>query len=493
MPLATFSGLASGIDSAALIQALMDERRKVKIKPLQRDISEISTASQKLSELRSLAQKLRDKAQMFSPAYGGPVVKKATSSNENVLTVSVSSSAINGSYSINISQLAKTSTTSFDTVYSQSSDPLIPTIDDNLPDADRTITISFGQGSNQISKNFILSSSTTVSDFLEELNTQFSGVATAVLINVGTNSTPQYKILLKSSKTGLDEGMVSFSAPPTVDNAINSWLANRTVSQATDLTMTVTGISGTITKSSNTFSDLIPGVTITAKETGSSNITVETDTGAMSSRLQEFVNAFNELVRFVRKENRTTISTNSKGEQDPKFGALGRVRVDDSFVEQLRRKLSEISAYDDPAPPQAKVFKLSDIGLSTTGKDQDGAFDGTLVFQSSGGIGSFMKAIEDDFQGVVNLLTKLGNELGTTTGLIDEYVAFGKLFDQTINSLNQEKSNLEARLQEAEKALLAEEQNLAQIFARLESTMGRLRSLQANLASALAQLPRYDK
>ncbi|MCS6961075.1 MAG: flagellar filament capping protein FliD [Deltaproteobacteria bacterium] len=493
MPIATFSGLASGIDSASLIQALIDERKKVKLKPLQRDLAEVNAASSKLTELKGLAQKLAEKARVFSPVYGGPLYKKATTSNDQIATATATSNAVNGTYSLNITQLAKTSSVTFNQSYSSANSPLVAGINDSLPAADRTLTITYGQGSSQVTKNFVLTSSTTVQQFIDDFNTQFSGVASALLINVGTSSNPDYRVLLKSAKQGTQEGFVDFSVSTTPDPILNSWVMNKTVDQAQNLNMTISGITGTIVKTSNTFSDLIPGVTFTIKQTGSAEITVDLDQTDMINKLQAFVDAYNDVVRFVRKENKTTVVTNSKGESDPKFGSLTKVRVDDGFIEQLRQKLTSLNAYSGTPPPTAKVFKLPDIGISTQGKDETGAFDGTLVFTSSGSTtSSFTKALQDDLQGVINLLTNLGNELGTTTGLIEEYTAYNKLFDTSLNSLGQQKKDIESKISEAEKALQAEEATLTQTFARLESTIGRLRSLQTNLAQALATLPRFD-
>ncbi|MCS6893142.1 MAG: flagellar filament capping protein FliD [Deltaproteobacteria bacterium] len=489
MPLATFSGLASGIDSNALIKALIEEKKKIKIKPLQNEIKDISSSINQLNELKSLAQKLASKAQVFSPAYGGPVYRKAQSSDENKLTASASSNATNGTYNINVTQLASTSSVSFNTSYSSSSNLLVSGINDSLPGADRTVTIKYGQGSSQVIKNFVITSTTTVQEFIDSFNNQFSGIASAVLVNVGTNGSPDYRIFLKSAKTGLQEGMVDISVAVSADPALSAWNTNKTVTQAQDLNMTITGISGTITKSSNTFSDLLPGVSFNVKQTGSITLTVSVDSSEMTSKLGSFVEAFNDVVKFVRKNNKTTTSSTTPGESIAKFAPLSRIRVDDSFVDQVRNKLITMSAYNDPPPPSAKVFKLTDLGITTTGKDETGAFDGTLAFDSS----KFSAAMQDDFQGVINLLTKIGNELATTTGLIEEYTAYNKLFDTTTNSLNNQKKDLETRLSEAEKALLQEEDTLLQTFARLESTMGRLRSIQTNLAQALASLPQYGR
>ncbi len=489
MPLATFSGLASGIDSSSLIKALLDEKRKIKILPLKTEIQDIGQTVNALGELKNLVQTLAEKARVFSPTYGGPIYKKASSSNESILTASASSLAANGTYDITVTQLATVSTVTFNASYTSSNQQLIPGIDDLLPASERTITISYGQGANQITKTFEITSSTTVDDFISSFNSQFSGVASAILVNLGTTSSPNFKIMLKSNKTGLPEGEVTISVDSNADPNLSAWAANKTLTQAQNLEMTVSGISGIISKPSNTVTDLFPGVSLNVKQTGNSTITVDTDTSSMIEKLGSFVDKFNEIVRYIAKNNKTSVTTTSDGESRAKFSPLNRVKVDDSFLDQLKSKLSSLTAYDDPPPSTAKVFKLVDLGISTTGRDANGALDGTFAFDST----KFSQALANDFQGVSNLLTKLGNELASANGFLEDFIGYNKLFDTSTSTLNQQKKDLENRLADAEKALKQEEETLLQTFARLESIMGRLRGIQTSLTQALATLPRYDK
>ena len=50
----TFSGLASGIDSSALIESLIAQQRKARVTPLENKISKYQDTKDSLTELKSL-------------------------------------------------------------------------------------------------------------------------------------------------------------------------------------------------------------------------------------------------------------------------------------------------------------------------------------------------------------------------------------------------------------------------------------------------------
>ena len=62
MPLISFSGIASGLDTASLIEAILDADRKVKIKPLEKKVSETGEETTKLKELKTLLNSLQSMA-----------------------------------------------------------------------------------------------------------------------------------------------------------------------------------------------------------------------------------------------------------------------------------------------------------------------------------------------------------------------------------------------------------------------------------------------
>lgn len=103
-----FPGLATGIDTAALIKQLMiiNSRRLAKYQVQKTDYEKQTTS---LNELRSTIRSLESAAGALSDADNMEIFK-STSSDSDILTVSAASTANPGSHSIEVNQLATTNT-----------------------------------------------------------------------------------------------------------------------------------------------------------------------------------------------------------------------------------------------------------------------------------------------------------------------------------------------------------------------------------------------
>ncbi len=97
----SFTGLGSGIDMASIVQALIDTERQSRIGPFEDWRTEWASKTSALQELNiklaslHTAVKAIDRPNEF-------LVKSATSSDEDVITATAGSSALSGSYSIEI-------------------------------------------------------------------------------------------------------------------------------------------------------------------------------------------------------------------------------------------------------------------------------------------------------------------------------------------------------------------------------------------------------
>jgi flagellar hook-associated protein 2 len=494
MPVINFSGLASGIDTNALIDATSQATRQRRIVPLQKEVTELTETNDVLKDLKNKLSVLQTKLRAFSALNGGGVSKQVTSSNESVLTGTASNAAANNTYSVSVSQLARQSTVSFNTTYASSSAALIPTINDGNTNAQRTLTVTFGTGSNQVQKNFILTSTTTVSEFVASFNEQFTGTASASLVNVGTPSNPSYKILITSNNQGLDKGQVTFSLDPSPDAALSAWTSNKETSQALNSQFTVSGISGTIERSSNTVNDLITGVTFSLQGTGSSTVQIGTDTATTKAKVKEFVDAYNDVIRLINENDQIQRSQSNKGEITNTFLPLASTSLDNNLVLQLRTALSAVKSHSltDAEADEAglRVRILADIGITTTGKNKDGVNDGTLVLaeDSSAGRYNLESALQNESNSVSQLLQNLSEEIAGTGKLIDQYIGFNRLIDTSVNNNSTRIDRLNDEISDAEKFILEQEAQMRQRFASLESLMSRLQNQQAALTSALAGL-----
>lgn len=476
MPLINFSGLASGIDSEALIEAITEARTAQRITPNEEDIAELEDENSALDELRTLLTELQDLALDFTSLNGGAVAKQADSSDETLITALANNSAVSGTYEVTVSQLAENATFSWDTpTFGDINDVVDGAINDGDPAANRTVSFTVGSGASAETVDIVMTSTMTAADWVSEFNSN-SNLASANLVNVGSTTTPDYAIVITTKNVGLEKGQIT--VPPTVGSSISVWNTPPTgqysVDQAQDAEFSVSGIAGTISRSSNTVTDVIPNVTLSLEGVDALSpvtITVEDDVSTTVSRVQEFGDKYNEIVEFINENNLI-----SRDDTDPDalnvFGPLASTRVDDGVLTALRAAITG-SSYSNGT--EIKIF--ADLGFETQR-------DGTLKLDPE----DLEEAISKEPDSVAQILANFGDEVAVTGGVIDQYIRFNGLLDITTDGNDDQIDDLNERIARAQASIDQEVASLRRRFAALESLVGRLQSEQSALTSALAGL-----
>ncbi len=161
MPLINFSGIASGIDSNALIEALTSATRKQRITPSQDKIDELTEANASLEELDTKFAALKDKASDFTTLSGGALVKSAESSDETAVTATATGLATNGTYTVSVTTIAKNATGSFNDRFASDDTIVNSGINNGDPAGQRTLTVSIGTGAELETTSIELTNTTT--------------------------------------------------------------------------------------------------------------------------------------------------------------------------------------------------------------------------------------------------------------------------------------------------------------------------------------------
>jgi flagellar hook-associated protein 2 len=465
MPSANFSGIASGIDSASLIDSILTQKRKVRIGPLEKKNTEATETNEAAKEIKGLLNKLKEKADKFRIVGGGGIQKGITSSNEGVASATVAGQAPEGSFEINVTQQARNGALSFNSRFSSLTSAAAPTINDGASAADRTLSFQVGTGGSQENIAIELTSSSTISDIVEQFNSQ-SNEGTASIINVGTQAAPSYALSISTKNSGTEKGSIAVSAGTAV--ASSGALASNTISQAQDAVFTLSGVAGTITKSTNTVTDLIQGVTLEIGGVGASTVKTGTDAAASTKKTKEFVDAYNEVLTFI-SENDTVTEVVKKGEKTNVFGSLSNTSLDESIKDTIRSALSGLNTSEG-----GSTIILADLGITTER-------NGNLKFDED----AFKKTLNSNPTGVESLLQKLGDTLGGTQGKIAQYTQFQGLVDKFVYSATAQISEGDKKISEFEKSLDEERSRLQSRFGRLESLIGSMNSQQASLSRLL--------
>jgi flagellar hook-associated protein 2 len=460
----TFTGLASGIDSSSIISSILKQRRAAQVVPLEKKITELTDTNSSLAKLQELLTNLKGTADGFREVNGSVLAKTAVSSSESRIVATASNSASNGTYNVNVLSLAKNGSSSFNDRFSSSSQVINASIDNGAATIDRTVSVQIGTGSEQENVSIELTNTSTASDFVSQFNAT-SQKAQASLVNVGTTSAPSYAVVINSNSSGTEKGEIAISVGAEITSAGGGAFTASTLSQATDATFTIDGVSGVFTRGSNSVSDVITGLTFNLQSTGTATLTVGDDGPTTSSSVRTFVDAFNEIVKYIDEND--LVSTDESGQQAV-FGTLSSTSLDENLLTALR------SAFSAASTSGNSVNTLADLGITTER-------DGTLKFDAS----KFESSIASDPEAVRTITKNLGETLAGVSGTIAQFTRFNGLIDIAEQGNQNQIDASNARIVDLEKFLSQQEQQLTAQYSRLESVIGKLNSQQSALSGLL--------
>jgi flagellar hook-associated protein 2 len=462
----SFGGIASGLDTQALIDATINSSRQTRVKPNQDRVNELEGTNTALEDLTKKLTTLQDSLAQFTTLQGGGVSKTGTSSKESVVSATASTSASNGSYSVTVNTLASNHTYSFNQTFASTTSAVQSDLTGAESAADRTLTFTVGTGAEQETIEIEITDGTyTAQNVVDAFNTA-SNKARASLVNIGTSTSPSYKIVISSLYEGTDKGTITRSGLGAALTNLSAF----SESAAANSSITVTGI-GTITRATNSITDVIPGVSLTLSSTGTSTVKISEDAASTITKVQQFVDAYNELVTFVSESNKVTEEKQGR-ETVNVFSPLSKSRLDDNVLFAIRSQLAQTVASGGTS-----VQVLADLGITTER-------DGTLKFDSS----KLQEAISSEVNSVSEVLASFADATATTGGIINQYTRFNGLLDLSINANKTTIDDLNQRIADAEAQIERQAESLKARYARLESLMGKLQSQQSSLTSALAGL-----
>ncbi len=295
-----------------------------------------------------------------------------TSSSDDIISATATNATISGSYAITVTDLAQAQAQASSGFASSSTASIgtgTLTIKSGTKDA---VTISIGSSNN------------TLVGLRDAINNANAGV-TATIVNDGS-ATP-YRLLLRANDTGTANTF-------TVTNNLSGGQAlNLAQTQAaSDAVFSVNGLS--ITKSSNTVSDVIDGVSFTLKQKSASpvNLKVDKDVDSIVSALKEFVTAYNAVSSYIGGQFAYNAAKDTAG-----------VLAGDATLRTIQSRLQSPLT-------QSITNKFTSFGVAgRVGLEFNR--DGSLTLNES----ELKEALADDFAGVAALFLGDGTPSGGTT------------------------------------------------------------------------------
>ena len=332
-------GAGSGIDVSSLAQNLVDaektpkkERIEAKIAKSEAKITGYGAIKYALSELKNAFGKLND-ASDFSSI-------KPSNTQPSAFNVTASSSAESGSYSIEVLQTAlaqRTASSNF---------------------ADRATTLNGGNPFKLnltiggVSQGDIDVTTATPAGMVSAINGAKLGV-TAQLINTGSG----YNVVV-TGETGAtqnfsltsDDGTATGTDPKVPVPGVNF---DTQLQTATDANFKVNGLA--VTRSSNTVSDVIDGVTLDlfANTTGVARIDLNRDATGIKENIQGLVTAYNDFEETLK----------ILGDRASEVEEFGGVLAGESLLQSVRSQVRGMIT-GTSSTPGTTIQAARDVGLS---------------------------------------------------------------------------------------------------------------------------------
>lgn len=429
----TFGGLASGLDTDSIIEALME----VESEPLDRLETDKSYQESRLdayTELDSLLTSLQSAMEDLD-TLDELSCYSATASNSNYVQVSTTSSAQPGTYSMEVVSLAQVQK---DIATEGFSDKTSATLSGTLTIGDQEISYD----------------SVSLTDLAKMINEADAGV-TAVVVNDGTEN--GYRLMFQGDSAESNIDIVG-TGSLTIDTVSDGHLQS-----AQQAHVLIDGVD--FYSSSNTLEDAIPGLSIDLLEANdegdTTRITIDTDTDAIESKIDEFVSAYNEIITWIA---------------DQSDASWGR----DSELMSVKRKLQ--SMITTPVSTTGSFSYMAELGFETDKSD------GTLSVDSE----KLSEALSEDFDSVAKLFIGEDDTKGIASQLADYLDAKTDSVDGLLatrtTSTEANIKRIDAAIDRMELRLDKREESLRAQYTALEEMMSTLNSQADYLTEALASL-----
>ena len=367
----TFGGLATGLDTNALLEGLLALER-MPLQRLQSRRAEIDNQRSLMHTLNTKLMALRDAARAIdnrNPAGTDNSVDEeflkyeGSTTNDKVLTVSAGSGAAPGEIEIEVVQLARGSRRFSEELTAAQADVALL--------AGQTITIDLPNGDPDAQPEPVEATHIVIEadegvdlslqDIRDQINTSAENGGT-VRADVLQVSDDQFRLVLTSTETGA-ENEISVSGGLAMTDLGDESNNNAQSSQ-------IRLFGQLITRETNAIDDVLSGITLRLVDeaevdevTGENiveTVTVGVDTDEVAKSLDDFVKAYNEVVSFIDGQFRYNESSKTAG---PLSGDYMLRDVQRQLRQMVSTGFSFETNPNNPFGPGEQGGTISGIGL----------------------------------------------------------------------------------------------------------------------------------
>ena len=447
----SFSGF-NKIDFNQVLEAVMAQERQPYTRletqktTLEAQNTAFSTLAGKLSTLQSAVDALRDVKSMALLA--------ATSSDTGV-GVSTTTGTVAGSYGVVVSALARSQVLTSTSSYAALTDEVATS---------GTLTLTPTTGAPVA---IALTGSTTLQDLADQINAETDSPASASVVQTSPGT---YRLMLTGRETGTANGFTVTSTlagglgltftDTDIDGTYGDSAADNTQT-ALDAAFTVNSLA--ITSSSNTVSDVIPGVTLELKKTDPlTTVTIDVQRNVSSAEgvVDKFVTAYNDFVKFAKDQATAALAGKA---------SIGR----DPVLQGFRSGIGNAIREDYPDGGTLPALGMVGIGFS---------MDGTLTLDSEV-FEAALTGAPGDVQALFSGSDGTGGAFGALDSLIEGYTQAGGLVAGAQERITQQVTAITTRLDRLEQMLEVRRRTLQREYIAADLAMTRLNQQSSSLSA----------
>jgi flagellar hook-associated protein 2 len=322
-----------------------------------------------------------------------------------------------------------------------------------------------GSGAGQFTINGVAISYDANSDSIQNVLDRINNSAAGVTASYDT----QYdRFVLTNNSTG-DMGIAM------QDNTGNflaaTGLSAGTLTHGKNLLYTLNGNSQQLVSTTNSIdstSSNISGLTVTALDTGTVTVTVNSDTSKIKTAIQNFIKDYNTVQSYIGTQ--TASSTDSTGK------VSAGILAGDMDANGIATNLRSIS-FAPTGGLSDTLNQLANLGISTNGKDNTITLSDSAALDSAlaTNLSAVQKLFADSTTGVaVKLDTYLTNTIGDDGSLVKHQTA-----------LTKQSSSIDSQIASLEKVITAESAAWTKAFQAMETAQAQITQQTNYLTQAI--------
>ncbi|RKX62460.1 MAG: hypothetical protein DRP34_04140 [Thermodesulfobacteriota bacterium] len=423
------------LDIDSMIQGLLQSKTQ-DIQDLQNEVATLQAQASSLSNLLSALNDVNDFIENLNVSNLF-TTKTVTVGDESILSATAESDTPNLTIrDINVSKLSQEEI--------RTSSTGVTNLDSAIDSA--TFTLRYWTSDTTYEETEINFSGGTLEDLVDVINSSQDKIEASILFD-GT----YYKLMLSeksvsnsTKETATDSAVIEISSGslPTQLGALE------TLQSAQNAEIQIGSSGTTFTSASNTFENIISGLTITVYQTGTTYLTVENDYSQISSNLNDFLEKINNVIDLIN-------STTSQG-------GLFQGNV---IITQIK---TQIFSQMEP------LTNLGIINIDDNGKySLDSETLNNLIENDLETLQSAITQIKTNFTSVLEDLTNTLN-------------VYKSIQDQQIQRINE-------KIEELQESLIKEEEKLRLEFSKIEALMYQNEQLRLRLNDFVISLSKMTE